>query len=435
MTEVWEKQLFDAIVVGSGPGGATVARELSRRKKKVLILEWGGNAPVKGTILQTIEVGLIPGKGLLFTPEMLSLVRGITTGGSTFLYYATSFDPPYEMFQRHGIDIREEVDEAKRELPVATLSDDLIGPLARRIMRSAQAIDLPWGKLPKMIYQDKCRPDCDRCTYGCPYGAKWTARQYIDEAVLDGAVLVNRAKARKVILKRRVAIGVEFRTGGKSFRVFSPIVIVSAGGIGSPLILRASGITNAGYDFFFDPLVVVMGTVPNISGCRELPMATGLHLADEGFVLTDLVWPRDVYACFVAEKLRFDKWFARHSTLPIMVKGRDQLSGRLTEKGWVIKPLQEEDKWRLNRGSDLAERVLKNAGSGHVFRTWYIATHPGGTVKIDDIVDSNLQTEYEGLYVCDCSVIPESWGLPPTLTLVALAKRLSKHIVGNSKPN
>ena len=35
----------DIIVVGSGPGGATVAKELSNRNKKVLILEWGDYKP------------------------------------------------------------------------------------------------------------------------------------------------------------------------------------------------------------------------------------------------------------------------------------------------------------------------------------------------------------------------------------------------------
>jgi choline dehydrogenase-like flavoprotein len=34
---------IDIIIVGSGPGGATVAKELSQRKKKVCILEWGDN--------------------------------------------------------------------------------------------------------------------------------------------------------------------------------------------------------------------------------------------------------------------------------------------------------------------------------------------------------------------------------------------------------
>ena len=44
-----KKQHFDAIVVGSGPGGATVAKELSLNNKKVLILEWGSIAPIRGS--------------------------------------------------------------------------------------------------------------------------------------------------------------------------------------------------------------------------------------------------------------------------------------------------------------------------------------------------------------------------------------------------
>jgi choline dehydrogenase-like flavoprotein len=39
-----------------------------------------------------------------------------------------------------------------------------------------------------------------------------------------------------------------------------------------------------------------------------------------------------------------------------------------------------------------------------------------------------LKTEYDNLYVCDCSVIPEAWGLPPTLTIIGLGKRLAKHL-------
>jgi choline dehydrogenase-like flavoprotein len=58
-----------------------------------------------------------------------------------------------------------------------------------------------------------------------------------------------------------------------------------------------------------------------------------------------------------------------------------------------------------------------------------MAVHPGGTAKIGDLVDSNLKSRLDNLYVCDCSVIPESSGLPPTLTLIALAKRLAKHLV------
>ena len=48
--DVFQRQ-YDAIVVGSGPGGATVAKELSQNQKKVLILERGNNAPLRGTLL------------------------------------------------------------------------------------------------------------------------------------------------------------------------------------------------------------------------------------------------------------------------------------------------------------------------------------------------------------------------------------------------
>jgi len=63
-----------------------------------------------------------------------------------------------------------------------------------------------------------------------------------------------------------------------------------------------------------------------------------------------------------------------------------------------------------------------------VFSTWRVASHPGGSAKIGDVVDSNLATEIDGLFVCDCSVMPEAWGLPPTLTILALARRLARQL-------
>jgi choline dehydrogenase-like flavoprotein len=58
-----------------------------------------------------------------------------------------------------------------------------------------------------------------------------------------------------------------------------------------------------------------------------------------------------------------------------------------------------------------------------------LAAHPGGTVKIGEHVDTNLKTKFDNLYVCDCSVMPQEWGLPPTTSLIALGKRLAKHLL------
>lgn len=284
-------EAFDAIVVGTGPGGATVAKELSEKNKKVLILEWGDHWDIRGKSWQALLAAGIPGRSLLMTHKALAMVRGITTGGSSVFYYATAFDPPLKMLKSHGLDITQEVAEIRKELPTAPLKDELVGPGAARIMKSARELGYDWNKLPKFVHQDKCRQRCWRCNYGCPYGAKWNARNYIDQALEKGATLISRAKVHRVIVENNTAVGVEYKRKGKVNRCYAPKIILAAGGIGSPVILRKSGIYDAGYDYFFDPLISVMGTVKNLKGGREFPMATGIHMEEEGYVMTDMTIP------------------------------------------------------------------------------------------------------------------------------------------------
>lgn len=423
---------FDTITVGTGPGGATVARELSRRGQRVLMLERGRNEPVSGTASQMIRDLLWPGRGMSFTPDLATVSRGITTGGSSIFYCATAFDPPFELFRRYGIELSEEVQELKAELPYGPLKEELIGPFATAIMASARDLGYDWGPLDKLVFQDRCRADCDLCFPGCPYGAKWTSRVFVDEAVEDGAVLATRTRVRRVLIENGSVVGVEAVANRKRRRFNAPRVILSAGGIGSAEILAASDCEEVGGNFFFDPLVAVIGTLPTVEGGREFPMATGIRLREEGCVLTDLVWPRWMYQLFVSGTLRFDRILAHKHAAVIMVKIRDDLEGWLTSRGGIRKRLTPADRSRLRRGVDHARRILTNAGAKHVFTSRILATHPGGTAKVGEVVDSNLQTGVTGLYVCDCSVIPESWGLPPTLTILALGKRLGKYLGGDA---
>jgi choline dehydrogenase-like flavoprotein len=425
----WRKTNFDAVVIGSGPGGATVANELSKAGKKVLILEKGHGKPIDGSLLQGFKMGMIPGRNLLFTQQLLSVIRGITVGGSSILYYACAFDPPFEMFDSHGINIRNEVEELKRGLPIAPLSDDLIGPAAARIMQSAKDLGYDWQKIPKLVYQDKCRPNCDKCLIGCPYHAKWTSRMYTEAACNYGSILLSNASAKKIITDKGVAKGVTFSIKGSEHHVFSPLVVIAAGGIGTPQLLRSAGIKNSGYDFFFDPLITVMGSVRDIGkGGREFPMASGFLDERQGYLMTDLIWPKFFYWLFTSQVLRFDRLAAHENTLSIMIKVKDKLGGFLTHRGGVRKRLSDSDKKKLEHGYQAAKKILQNAGARKIYKTWYFAAHPGGTSKINDVVDTDLKTEIDNLYVCDCSVIPESWGLPPALTLLSLGKRLAKHL-------
>jgi choline dehydrogenase-like flavoprotein len=423
------KTHYDIAVIGSGPGGATVARELAEKGKKVVIFEWGSNAQVQGSFSQFLMNASLPGKSVLFTnKKLLAMFRGICTGGSSIFYCATAFEPPYEMLNSYGISIENEIKTLKKEIPVAPLSDDLIGPAAKRIMESATELGYNWEKINKFIYQDKCRLGCAKCSYGCPYDAKWTARNFVEQATDKGARLISHAKVDRVIMESGRAVGVEYTKRFRTFKVFADKIIVAAGGIGSPLILRRTGLDRAGYGFFFDPLITVFGTVESLYSEGEPQMAAGIHVEEEGYVMTDLSFTAPLIAVQSLAKLKPHRAFLKSKMLMLMVKIKDDLGGRITRGGGVRKSLSYNDKQKLKSGFNRARHILKNAGATQIYSGGVVAAHPGGTVKIGDLVDSDLKTVYDNLYVCDCSVIPEAWGLPPTLTLLGLGKRLAGHL-------
>ena len=418
---------YDAIVVGSGPGGASTARELARRGMRVLILEQGSAVPVAGTLTQMASMAAVPGRGAFIHRDASLLVQGVTAGGSSTVNFATASDPPAALFAQHGIDLGGALAELRAELPIGPLPDSLVGPMATRIMHGARALGMPWNKLDKMIRPQLCRSACWRCAYGCPFGAKWTARDFIDESVTHGSTLLDKATVLRAVIEDGQVRGVEYIRNGVSEVATAPLVVLAGGGVGSPRLLHASGLWPRTSTFFSDPVVAVMGTVEGLDGGAEVPMAFGMRLDEDGVSLADLTLPKPMYQAFAAQVGRVDRLLAHASTLSIMVKIRDEIGGSVGPR-WVDKTLQQADRNKLAHGVGIARDILKACGATRIFKSLHFAAHPGGSVRIGDGVDSNLRTAAAGLYVCDAAVIPQAWGLPPTLTLLCLGKRLGGHL-------
>jgi len=423
-------ETYDAIVVGSGPGGASVARELARRQLRVLILEQGSAAPLEGTLSQMAGIAAVPGKGAFIHRDASLLVSGIAAGGTTTINFATAAPPPLPMFAAHGIDLAPALDSLRAELPMAPLPDELIGPMAQRIQQGALAREFGWRKLDKLIRPQSCRTGCWRCVYGCPFGAKWTARDFIDEAVQLGAMLIDRAKVEQVIVEDGRATGVLYRRDGEMRQAFGANVVLAGGGIGSPRLLHRSGLHAENSAFFSDPVIAVMGVVDDIDGGAEVPMAAGMYLHEEGIALADMTLPKPMYQAFAVQVGRLDRLMSHARTLTLMVKIRDDIGGGVGPR-WVDKTLTKGDRAKFAAGVGMAREILRSAGAKKIFKSWHFAAHPGGSLRIGEVVDSHLQTKTRNLFVCDASVIPGPWGLPPTLTLLCLGKRLGLDLGGN----
>lgn len=414
---------FDVVVVGSGPGGAAAARELARGGARVLILERGRADPPSGRARQALRELLLPGRSL-FRTGSVAVLRAVTLGGGSMYFFGTAWEPPD--LRDHGLDLAADVAALHAELRPAPLPRDLMGPRARLVMDSAREIGMDWQPLPKFVDQAVLRRD----GLGAYGAARWNARRFVDDAVAAGARLVTGATVTRVQTRAGVATGVEMRIGGRRAAVRTGRVVLAAGGLGTPMILRASGIDRAGRDFFYDPVLVVIGTVDGVDAGFEPPMLAAVDRLDEGYLLTDLCRPRWLHNAATVLAGRPDRLRCYRSTVSVMVKARDVLSGSLTRRGGLAKPLTAVDRAVLDRGAAEARRILRHAGARSVFEAGHVAVHPGGTAKVGDVVGADLQTEIRGLYVGDASVIPLAWGMPPTFTIMALGRGLGRRLLG-----
>jgi choline dehydrogenase-like flavoprotein len=423
---------YDAIVVGSGPGGSAASRELTKAGKKVLLLEMGADHQWIGNHLAALTY-MDLSNALPWGHE--TMVRGITTGGSSLIFCATATRPAAWIKEKTGIDLDALADETEEEIGIRPLPEKLMGEGARRIAEAARSLGIDWQPLPKFINPEKCLPDCGDCMLGCKTGAKWTARDYIKEAVLKGLELRTRVQIEQVIHENGVVKGVRGQgpEGPVEFR--APVVVVSAGGLGTPVILLRSGLEAAGQGFFCDPMVCTYGVYPGKGSIYDVPMSFGTWQFhdDPGVMMSDLAEPWLLQWFSMAQQMppRLDNLPLARRVLGVMTKAKDPVSGTIDRNGRLKKPLEEVAKKRLQAGDRTAREILRKAGADpkSLVTSPIKGSHPGGSAPIGKVVNTNLETQIKGLYVADASVVPDQLGTPVVLLCICLGKYAARKIL------
>lgn len=426
---------YDAIIVGTGIGGSTVAREMTRRGKRVLMLERGGRTNMMGNTLTLALV--LQNFGLNRSREKSFVTFADNYGGLSTLTAGCAIAPPQSIFSPLGIDLTAETAEARTDMKVQVLPDDLVGPANLRLLEAANDAGYHWNRIENFIDPGKCIAGCSRCMLGCPTGAKFTARHYGDEALAAGAELRLYTKVIKILLEGNRAVGVESMRFGRKRRYYGKTVILSAGAANVQL-LRKAGIAEAGRGFACDWLQFVGGMIPGMNTSKANPMTVGTleHYETDGIAILPVFPNWSQFLMFLAfmgpGSLPKFANFWRYSG--IMVKIRDEISGEIYRGSTFSKPITAMDQKRLNKGVGIIKNVLKKAGAkeSEIISLDPLGAHPSASCRIGEVVDQNLATRIAGLYCCDASVFPQALGLPVVWTIAALGKRLANHLCSSS---
>ena len=406
------------IVIGTGAGGAIIAMELAKANIPVTILERGPYIESKDSF-EYYDMKYYDKR--FENTNSLDLLKTTCIGGSTIVAAGNGVRILEDEFKELGIDLSDEYDKIEELLGIHQMDDAHIGKGTQKFIDCANELGFDAMKMPKFIRDEDCKP-CGKCSFGCPRDAKWSGKDFVDIAVENGAELVTGAEVIKIATANKSIKSVEYIKDGKDKSIESDLVILAAGAIDSAVILQKSGI-DAGNKLFFDPFVSVGGVLKDINFNSETQM-NGLAVGKE-YILA----PH--FSSFIAKYIKeTDPEIEDKDILSIMVKVPDDMVGTVDSEGNVFKFNTIDDIRRLAQGSAAAGAILEKAGvdpttmTSTVFR----GAHPGGTAAIGEVVDKNLKTEIDGLYVSDASVIPVSPGKPPILLILALALRLASHL-------
>ena len=475
-----------AVVIGSGAGGAMVARTLARSGVEVVVIEEGRRWRVDefrsrhpheryaelyrdgGT---TIAIGS--------PPVVLPVGRGV--GGTTLVNSGTCYRPPVPVQRRwrdeHGLTLADPdtfgryLDEVEATLRVAPAPLEVMGRNGRLALAGAEA--LGWNAAPIPRNAPDCAGSC-QCAIGCPRNAKFGVHlSVLPDACAHGARILSEARVRRILHENGRAVGVQAkRPDGSTIEIRTPMVIVAAGATETPGLLRRSGLGGhpaVGRNLTLHPALGTAGRFeePVVAWEGILQSAAVDEFQEtDGILVEATATPPGmgsmVLPGFGAELLREIGDVAHVGNLGAMIAdqpvGRVQNIGNQTIIRYNIAP---GDARTLLKAMVIMGRTLFAAGAVEVLtgvtgvgpvrsaealeatvstispgRLHLAAFHPAGSVRAGAdperaAVDAQGRLRgVNGVWVADASVLPSCPEVNPQVSIMAVALAIADGVVG-----
>jgi choline dehydrogenase-like flavoprotein len=435
-----EEQTIRAIVVGSGAGGATAARELARKGFEVLVLEAGHPfnplthriswlSPFRGTLLLKNENSIeriFPHLETTRSSEDLVIFRGMTEGGSTAISCGNMVRAERGL-NEIGLDLTPEFEEIEHSLEISPVPQERWRPLSRRMFEEAEKMGFAPKPTPKVVNPKKCAA-CGFCELGCVSGAKWDARIIFKEVLEKGGSVRTESLVHKVVLEDGHAKGVLVSHGSSLERIDADVVVLSAGGVGTAQILKASDLP-ARDKLWVDIVLTVGGISKDAKMLNEPPMVWFIKQEH------NIISPYFDLLSYWFHKPWHD--VPKEDRVGVMIKLADTEQGSVHADGTITKSITDIDRQRLETAKEKVLQIMEATEVNGPFVDGMMhGGHLGGTVPLEkeDIPSMHPSWLPDDLWVADLSLLPRSQGLPTMLTAAALALRVVKRIDEQKHP-
>ncbi len=481
----------EVLVIGSGPGGAVVAKELAEAGRDVILLEEGPPMGRReftqeaGEAMQRMlrEGGSRAARGNLVTPTM----QAIVLGGGSVINSAICARPPAWIFDkwqdRSGAaitraDLDPHFDRVEAQLGVAPTPEEVQGERNLRFKRGCDALGIDCE--PTWRNVQGCKGSGE-CFTGCRNGAKKSVDvSYVPAAIRAGARVYTSVRAEELVHDGRRVSGVRGRIveplsqrEAGSARFDADLVVLAAGCMASPVILQKSGLGGswAGRDLRFHPGLAIMALFPEpIDPWKGATQGYhSLHYLEKGLKFEVLWSPPSVLATrlpglgrdYQEHLLRYD-----HLAPFDVICAADHSSGEVRARRGTLDPelryhfdQRDVDLMREGLGilSDICwaagaeailpglngvPEVIHNKADADVIRkhklkasdTIAASNHAFCTTRMSKdpargVVDEDGRChELDNLYIADTGIFAASSGVNPMLLCMALADRVAAKI-------
>jgi choline dehydrogenase-like flavoprotein len=465
----------DAIVIGSGAGGAFAARALSRAGLDTVIVEegegWTADRIRSSHPLDRFtSIYRDAGTTMALGNPPIALPLGRAVGGTTVINSGTCFAPPPAVatawHERHGLALANpellgpRVAEAEATIGVAPASMEVLGRNGELALEGAAALD--WRSAPLRRNATGCRGAC-QCAIGCPNNAKGGVHlNALPQACEAGARIVSDLRVHRVLSENGRATGVlAHRADGVEMRISAPLVVVSAGAIPTPPLLRRSGLgrhPRLGRNLSIHPATGITASFEEeVIPWRGVMQSVGIEELheEEGVLLEATSNPPGMgaisapgYGTHLMGRLNRA---ANTATLGAMIA--DEPSGRVFGSRYPVISyrLAKADLRRLRIAIEAMAKVMLAAGAAEVElgggaprvrseselpgaierldvrRLRLAGFHPSGTAAAgSDPARHPVDPEgrlrgIEGVWVADGSVLPSCPGVNPQVSIMAIA--------------